>query len=41
MKESFGEDWENEFRRTTGEEVPGKHFYRDIYEEEAEKERAL
>ena len=37
MAESFGENWENEFRSLTGEEPPGKHFYRDIYEEELEK----
>lgn len=37
MTESFGEDWQNEFRSLTGEEPPGKHFYRDIYEEELEK----
>ena len=37
MIESFGENWENEFRSLTGEDPPGKHFYRDIYEEELEK----
>ena len=37
MTESFGENWENEFRSLTGEDPPGKHFYRDIYEEELEK----
>jgi len=37
MIESFGENWENEFRSLTGDDPPGKHFYRDIYEEELEK----
>ena len=37
MRESFGEDWEQEFSRITGEEAPGRHFYRNIYEEEEQK----
>ena len=37
MGESFGENWENEFRQITGEDPPQKHHYRDIYEEESGK----
>ena len=37
MSESFGEEWEKEYRYLTGEDPPGKHFYRNIYEEELDK----
>ena len=39
MSEAFGENWEAEFTNITGEEPPGRHFYRNIYEEEEQKVR--
>ena len=37
MSEAFGEEWESEFTRVTGEDAPGRHYYRNIYEEEEQK----
>lgn len=39
MSEAFGENWEIEFTNITGEKPPGRHFYRNIYEEEEQKVR--
>ena len=37
MNAAFGKEWESEFTRVTGEDAPGRHYYRNIYEEEEQK----